>query len=60
MKESGVEEELNQHYEQQLEEQILVLIYDRGSGVHNAYYTDDWSRIKALTMATQRIDTRNN
>ena len=41
MKDAGAEEESNQHYEQQLDEQTLMLTWDRGSGVHNTYYTDD-------------------
>ena len=54
-----VEEDLNPHHKQQLEYQTLVLTYDRGSKVQNAYDIDDWSRIKALAMGMQEIDTTN-
>ena len=59
MKDLEVKEDLNPHHEQQLEDQTLVLTYDRGSRVQNAYYTDNWSRIKDLAMAMQEIDTKN-
>ena len=58
MKDLEAEEDLNPHHEQKLEYQTLVLTYDRGSRVQNTYYTDDWSKIKALAMAMQEINTK--
>ena len=41
MKESGAEEELNQHNEQHFEEQTLMLTYDSCCRVHIPNYTND-------------------
>ena len=41
VKESGAEEESNQHDEQKFEEQTLMLTCDRGSKVHIPNYTND-------------------
>ena len=59
MKDLEAEEDLNSHQEQQLEDQTLMLTYGKGSKVQHAYYTNDWSRIKALEMAMLEIDTKN-
>ena len=59
MKDLEAKEELNPHHEQKLEDKTLLLTYGNGIRVQHAYYTDDWSRIKALAMAMLEIDTKN-
>ena len=59
MKYLEAKEELNPHHEQQLEDQTLMLTYGKGSRAQHAYYTDEWSKIKALAMAMLEIDTKN-